>query len=144
MSWFGSELILFGHPCAFWGGSDSEASDYNAKGCGFHPWVRKILWKRAWQPSPVLLPRVPPWQRSLAGYSPWGCICFLIRFGKFSPIISVLNHFFLIICFFWFVLGLHCCAQAFSSSIEQFYWAAICCDAWVLGIWASVVMAHRL
>ena len=23
---------------------------------GFDPWVRKILWRRAWQPTPVLLP----------------------------------------------------------------------------------------
>ena len=22
----------------------------------FNPWVRKILWRRAWQPTPVLLP----------------------------------------------------------------------------------------
>jgi len=23
---------------------------------GFNPWVRKILWRRAWQSTPVLLP----------------------------------------------------------------------------------------
>ena len=23
---------------------------------GFNPWVRKILWRRAWQPTPVFLP----------------------------------------------------------------------------------------
>ena len=23
---------------------------------GFHPWVRKIPWRRAWQPTPVFLP----------------------------------------------------------------------------------------
>ena len=26
------------------------------KRCGFHPWVRKISWRRAWQPTPVFLP----------------------------------------------------------------------------------------
>ena len=24
--------------------------------CGFEPWVRKIPWRRAWQPAPVFLP----------------------------------------------------------------------------------------
>ena len=40
--------------------------------CGVNPWVRKIPWRRAWQPSPVLLPGESHGQRSLAGYSPWG------------------------------------------------------------------------
>ena len=26
---------------------------------GFDPWVGKIPWKRAWQPIPVFLPRIP-------------------------------------------------------------------------------------
>jgi len=34
--------------------------------------VGKILWRRAWQPTPVFLPREAHGQRSLAGYSPWG------------------------------------------------------------------------
>ena len=38
----------------------------------FHPWVRKIPWKRAWQPTPVFSPGESLGQRSLAGYSPWG------------------------------------------------------------------------
>ena len=40
---------------------------------GFDPLVRKIPWRRAWQPTPVFLPRESHGQRSLAGYSPWGC-----------------------------------------------------------------------
>ena len=40
---------------------------------GFNPWVRKILWRRKWQPTPVLLPGKFHGQRSLVGYSPWGC-----------------------------------------------------------------------
>ena len=39
---------------------------------GFNPWVRKILWKRNWQPTPVFLPGKCHGQRSLAGYGPWG------------------------------------------------------------------------
>ena len=38
----------------------------------FNPWVRKILWRREWLPSPVFLPGEFHGQRSLAGYSPWG------------------------------------------------------------------------
>ena len=39
---------------------------------GFDSWVRKVPWKRAWQPTPVLLPGESHCQRSLAGYSPRG------------------------------------------------------------------------
>ena len=42
------------------------------RGCGFHPWVGKIPWKREWQPSSVFLLGKSYGQRSLAGYSPWG------------------------------------------------------------------------
>ena len=35
--------------------------------------VGKIPWRRAWQPTPVFLPRESHGQRSQVGYSPWGC-----------------------------------------------------------------------
>ena len=35
-------------------------------------WVRKIPWRRAWEPIPVFLTRESHGQQSLAGYSPWG------------------------------------------------------------------------
>ena len=37
------------------------------------PWVRKISWRGKWQPTPVFLSGKSHGQRSLAGYSPWGC-----------------------------------------------------------------------
>ena len=40
---------------------------------GFDPWIRKIPWRRKWQPTPVFLPGKFHGQRSLAGYSPWSC-----------------------------------------------------------------------
>ena len=40
---------------------------------GFNPWVGKIPWRREWLPTPVYLPGEFYGQRSLAGYSPWGC-----------------------------------------------------------------------
>ena len=36
-------------------------------------WVRKIPWRRKWQPTPAFLPGESHGQRSLVGYSPWGC-----------------------------------------------------------------------
>ena len=38
----------------------------------FDPWVGKIPWRRAWQPTPVFLPGESHGQRSLEGYSPQG------------------------------------------------------------------------
>ena len=40
---------------------------------GFDPWVGKIPWRRAWQPTPLFLLGKSHGQRSLAGYDPWGC-----------------------------------------------------------------------
>ena len=37
----------------------------------FDPWVGKIYWRWAWQPTPVFLPGESHGQRSLMGYSPW-------------------------------------------------------------------------
>ena len=42
------------------------------KRCGFDPWVRKIPWRRKWQPTPVFLPAESHGRRSLVGYSPQG------------------------------------------------------------------------
>ena len=46
----------------------ANAGDMNH---GFDPWVRKIPWRRKWQPTPVFLPGKPP--QSLVGCSPWDC-----------------------------------------------------------------------
>ena len=39
---------------------------------GFDPWIRKIPWRRKWQPAPVFLPGESHGWRSLVGYSPRG------------------------------------------------------------------------
>ena len=36
-----------------------------------NPWVRKVPWRRRWQPTPIFLPGEFHGQRSLMGYSPW-------------------------------------------------------------------------
>ena len=40
---------------------------------GFDPWVEEIPWRKKWQPTPALLSGKSLGQRSLLGYSPWGC-----------------------------------------------------------------------
>jgi len=40
---------------------------------GFDLWVGKMPRRRAWPPTPVFLPGESHGQRSLVGYSPWGC-----------------------------------------------------------------------
>ena len=39
----------------------------------FNPWVRKIPWRRKWQPTPIFLPGKSHRQRGLEGYRLWGC-----------------------------------------------------------------------
>ena len=53
-------------------GEESACQRRKLKRCGFNPWVRKIPWRTAWQPTPVFLPGESHEQRSLADYSPWG------------------------------------------------------------------------
>ena len=40
-------------------------------GSGLNPQVRKIPWRKEWQPTPVFLPGEFHGQRNLMGYSPW-------------------------------------------------------------------------
>ena len=56
----------------FPGGSDGKSICLQCGRPGFHPWVRKIPWRRKQQPTPVLLPGKSHGQRSLVDYSPWG------------------------------------------------------------------------
>ena len=49
----------------------SAAGD--ARDMGSDPWVRKLPWRRKWEPTPVFLPGKSHGQRSLVSYSPQGC-----------------------------------------------------------------------
>ena len=53
---------------AFPGGSDGKESACDAGDL----WVRKILWRRAWQPTPVFLPGESHRQRTLGGLQSTG------------------------------------------------------------------------
>ena len=51
---------------------ESTCQRRRSKRLRFDPWVGKIPWRRAWQPTPVFLPGEFHGQKSLVGYSPWG------------------------------------------------------------------------
>ena len=54
-------------------GKEPACQSRRLRRCGFNPWVRKIPWRRKWQPTPVFLPGESLGQRSLVGYNPRGC-----------------------------------------------------------------------
>ena len=66
-------MLCTSHHRGFSGGSVVKNLPTNVgdTGCWFHPYVRKIPWRRKWQPTPV------GWkfhgQKNIAGNSPWDC-----------------------------------------------------------------------
>ena len=74
-------LNLYGQCIYLWGLPDGTSGKEPTCQCrrhkrqerlGFSPWVRKIPWRRGWQPTPVFLPGESRGQRRLMGYSLWG------------------------------------------------------------------------
>ena len=64
------------HYLGFPDGASGKEPACQCKRCkthGFDPWVRNIPWRKARHPTPGFLPGKSHGQRSLAGYSPWGC-----------------------------------------------------------------------
>ena len=76
----------------FPGGSDGEESAWNAGDLGLIPELGKIPWRREWLPTPVFLPGESHGQRSLVGYSPWGCKE-LGTFHSFFRLFSCIGHY---------------------------------------------------
>ena len=59
----------------FPGGTSGKEPACQCRRCKRHrfdPWVRKIPWRRAWQPTPIFLSGESQGLRSLVGYSPQG------------------------------------------------------------------------
>ena len=77
----------------FSGGTSVKESTCQYRGCkrcSFDPWVGKIPWRKKRQPTLVFMPGESHRQRSLVGYSPWGCKELgmterLSMWGSFSP-----------------------------------------------------------
>ena len=57
----------------FPGGSDSKKNQPVMQETWVPSWVGKIAWRLEWPPTPVFLSGESHAQRSLVGYSPWGC-----------------------------------------------------------------------
>ena len=99
-------------------GLSGKESAYQCTRCGFDPWVRKISWKKKWQPTLVFWPEKSHGQRSLVGHSPWGgqelgtterlsTHCFdspnvlITAFGKiYYPFNDLMTQF---VVFYWFL-----------------------------------------
>ena len=75
---------VYGCSWAFWfgvwnrlprchSGRESACQRGKCERLGFDPWVGKAPWGRKGQPIPIFLPGISRGQRSLMGYSPWGC-----------------------------------------------------------------------
>ena len=70
--------ILFDKIKEFICGSVGKESSLNARDClqcrrpRFGPWVRKILWRRKWQPTPVFLPGESQWIEEPGGLQSMG------------------------------------------------------------------------
>ena len=54
-------------------GKESTCQCRRHKRYGFDPQVGMTPWSNKWYPTPVFLPGKFHGQRSLVGYSPWGC-----------------------------------------------------------------------
>ena len=62
-------LVLTGFPGGP-SGKEPTCQSRRHKICEFDLWIRKILWRRVWKPTPVFLPGEPHGQKSLVGYGP--------------------------------------------------------------------------
>ena len=64
-------LLLLGFP----GGASGKELACRCRSCnrrGLDPWVKKVPWRRAWQPTPVFLPGKSQWTEEPGDYSPKG------------------------------------------------------------------------
>ena len=66
--WLPSHLLGFPGGAS---GKEPACQCRKCKRCRFDPWVRKIPWRRAWQPTPIFLPEESYEQRILVCYGPW-------------------------------------------------------------------------
>ena len=76
LKWLSSSIVNSDFPDSSVGNSGGAGDKEPTCQCrrhkryGFDPWVRKIPWRRTWQPTPVFLPGESHGQRKLVGYSP--------------------------------------------------------------------------
>ena len=66
-------ILLYNGPPRRLNGKESACQCRRHRIHGFESWVRKVPWRRKWQPSPVFLPGEFYWQGSLVDYSRCSC-----------------------------------------------------------------------
>ena len=71
--WYWDSVGLWGGFPGGFRGKEPACQCRRHKRWRFDPQVGEIPWRRKWQPTPVFLPGKFHGQRSLGGYSPWGC-----------------------------------------------------------------------
>ena len=86
MSEFLSPEQILPSPTSTASGKEPASQCKRHKRCAFDPWVGKISWRRAWQPTPVL-PGESHGRRSLGGCSPWG-----IQESDMTKVTEHMNH----------------------------------------------------
>ena len=69
INFYWSIVALFGLPRWL----PAKESTCQCRRHGFRPRVWETPWRRKWHPTPVFLPGKAHGQRSVAGYSQWGC-----------------------------------------------------------------------
>ena len=84
-------------------------------------WVRKIPWRRKWQPTPVILPGEFHRQRSLAGDSPWGC-----KESDMTEQLSLTLAFWIIISSEQCLIISKVCVPSFPKCLASQSWPALC------------------
>ena len=68
-------MYILIHAWGFPGGSDGKESTCQCRRCkrhGFDPWVGMIPWRKAWQPTPVILAWKRSWTEETAGLQSTG------------------------------------------------------------------------
>ena len=71
-------FVVFADYCAAEGfpsgasGKEPACQCRRCKRCRFAPWVRKVSWRRAWQPTPLFLPGESPWTEEPGGLQSMG------------------------------------------------------------------------
>ena len=66
------DMKIYWTPARWHSGKETHTDARDSRHMDLIPWVRKIPWRRKWQPTPVFLPGESHGQKSPVGYSPRG------------------------------------------------------------------------
>ena len=106
-------LISFFFPPRLWqwgfpsgvSGKEPACQCRKCKRHGFSPWVRKILWKRTWQPTPVFLPGEIPWIEEPGGLQSKGFQRVRHNWNGMAQHWLWQNKYHSLRTFYWFLVG---------------------------------------